>query len=121
MFYLCEMEITDELLETIENRAIEYFNALRNEEPDSISIEGGQIVAEYSTYCYGDTDYEHFYANAEQLTSDLDTVREERLKAKKLADEEAKKIRAKREIERKEREKRNREIEYLKLKKEFEN
>ena len=115
------MVITDEILEAIENRSIEYFIALRNEEPDSISIEDGMVVAEYSEYSCGYTDTEHFYASADQLTSDLDGVREERLRVKKLADEAAKIKRVKELKDREERSKRNREIEYLKLKKEFGN
>jgi len=50
------MKITDELLETIYKRAMEYCVAKYGSEADELEIENGYLSANFVTYACGDRD-----------------------------------------------------------------
>ena len=112
------MEITQELLERIYNRATQYTITKYGWVPDKIEItDGGEIKAVYTDY-RGDDDYE--YISSENLTEDLEEVLR-----KRIAEEEAKRIaeeikRQEENLKREIREKEQKKALYLKLKQEFE-
>jgi len=114
------MEITTELLQTIRQRASQYFvTAFNNGEPDKIIIEpDGSIQAVWRAYSREyDDDCE--YISVEKLSADLDEVYKERVKKeeeRQRIESEKRRIDA---IRREEQEKERRRTEYLKLKKEF--
>jgi hypothetical protein len=115
------MNITEELISLIYERANQYALTKYGNAPDTIEIfEDGSIGARFVTYCYGDRDEEMYIITAENLTEDLDVVAKER----KIL-EEAERIKTaayhkEQEKIRNAREKERRKQDYLKLKKEFE-
>jgi hypothetical protein len=113
-------QITDELLQTIYNRAkLAAVAKFGNEQPDQIHIEdGGIICVVYKGYSreYDDTEE---YLNAQDLTSDLDILAMERTERldKERKERLIKEAEEKEEYNRKEKEKRR--VKYLELKREF--
>ena len=116
------MELTKEGIAKLYNRCREVCLAKHNVDPDSIELnDDGTITAVTEDYCCGSSDYDYFEILAEDLSSDLDKIVEERKERERKEKEEEEKRRAERERQREIREKAKRKGEYLKLKKEFEN
>ncbi len=117
-----KIEITQELLQTIYDRAYQY--AITVQDPkhfdDIVLSADGTLIAKYSHYTRGDTEYFNEVITVENLTEDLDEVSRKR----KEQEEEERKVREarrqKEEIEKKAREVAERKQQYLRLKKEFE-
>jgi hypothetical protein len=110
------MEITSELLQTIEDRASEVGNIKFGSYPERVIVEGGSIILRYENYCCGSYEYEHEYISVEELTEDLDIIREKAKKEKEKRIEEDRLKRekiAQQEKERKEEQEKNT---YLQLK-----
>ena len=114
------MKITDELIETIYQRATEYCIAKYGREPDRLRLNEGDLKADYIRYSCGDEDVDSYIINASNLTEDLDKVYDDRMKAK-----EEKRLQVMAELKKQqafsvEQATRQRKIQYEKLKKEFE-
>lgn len=109
------MQITEELLETIFKRAMQYSFAKYGREPNLITIEDG-----YLELLMNDTICEQSYSvSVESLTEDLNKVYDDRMKAEA---EERKKEEIKRQKEKEleaQQEKIKRRTMYERLKKEF--
>lgn len=113
------MEISEELIETIYKRAMQYCVAKYGKEPGEIHIDEGSFKAVFGYTCYGEYNEDQEYFGVDCLTADLDEVYEQRMQAEA---EEQKKREAESKRQNKIREEanqRNRKAEYLKLKKEF--
>ena len=114
------MEITNEILQTIYKRAIQYSINRFGKEPDKIELNDEYLEAVWENYKCGDYDIEKQFISAENLSENLDEVYKKRiqeLEEKRIQEEIRRK---KEEEERKKREKECRFQDYLKLKKEFE-
>ena len=102
------MEITQELLLTIYNRAMEYAIATYESAPDKLILQNdGTIETIWDHYHYGGPNYEYTYINAGDLNEDFDEI----AKNRKLREEEQRRldeIRRKKELERLEREQKER-------------
>lgn len=114
------MELTENLLETIYKRAMQYCVAKYGSEADEIELEDGYLQVNFVSYCCGDRDVESHTINAECLTQDLDKVYDERMKEEAEARVKREAERKRQEKIRKERELRQRKAKYEELKKEFE-
>ncbi len=115
------MEITQELLETIFNRAVQYHIAKYGNEPDKIQIEDDGTISGITEYYYcgsHETDSENF--SASNLTEDLDEIARQRKVETDALIERQKKEALEREKRFKEEALEKRRQEYLQLKKEFE-
>jgi hypothetical protein len=115
------MKITEELLKTIFERVEQVFIAKTGFKPDTIEMyDDGFNVSRSWNISYGGVETESEYIRAEELNSDLDDIikdrkekeKIERLKNEKLREEAKKRHELEQKIKR--------EIEYNKLKQEFE-
>lgn len=112
--------ITEQLIETIYKRAMQYCVAKYGSEPNNIILNDGSFSARWVTNCCGEYSEDSEYFEVEDLTADLDVLYIER-KAKEQAERlAAENERKKREHDRKQQDKERRRNEYIKLKKEFE-
>lgn len=114
------MEITENLIEKIYRRAMQYCVAKYGSEADEIELEDGCLQVNFVSYCCGDRYVESHTINTECLTQDLDKVYDERMKAESEARIKREAERKRQEKIRKERETRQRKAKYDELKKEFE-
>lgn len=118
------MEITQELLETIYQRANQFAIAnYSNGEPDSLQLQSdGTIQAEWVSYgrC-GDRDIDTEYISATDLTADLDEVAKQRREREAETKKKQQEYDAEQKRIREAREKEQRRQKFEELKKEFQN
>jgi len=113
------MNIDDLIL--LHKRATEFIIAKAGYEPDYIRLnEDGTMTSVYDRSVCGDREEDHELINIDNLTSDLDAVRDSRLQ--KEHDERVKQMAWQKELNRRaeEQAKEDRRRKYLELKKEFE-
>lgn len=117
------MEITEELLKIIRDRAEQVFLAKTTHKPDSIEMnEYGSFYCSYSyNISYGGTETISEVITAKDLTSDLDELVRIREEKEEVERQEQEKLRKENAAKFEREQKAKREAEYLKLKKEFEN
>lgn len=115
------MEITTELLQTINQRVYQYCLAKYNAEPCDITIDDDGIIhVDIGEYFRGEWEGRAYEIKAEDLTTDLDILIKERVERDRIRKIEQELQREKDRIKREEQDKRNRHTQYLQLKKEFE-
>jgi len=117
------MEFTQENLKTLYQRAYEVLKAKEpNVDPNRLIIENdGSIRFEEDTFICGDSNTEHYYITAEELTGDLDLLIAERILREAKEKEDYQRKRKEEEIRRAHIQKDYRKAEWEKLNKEFGN
>jgi len=113
------MEITEELIQTIENRVIEYCIAAYKDQPTEVIIEEGSIYVEFTEYFGGESNTERYEVTLEKLTISLDEVSRVRIEKEKESAELRRIEAEKQKVIREERETNNRRRKYLELQQEF--
>lgn len=114
------MEITNELLQTIHRRAMQYCFTKFGKEPDELHIIGDSFTAVYGDSCRGEYYEINEHFGVECLSIDLDIVSAERKRSEEEQRLKRDEENRKQDKERVLREQEERRQWYLKLKKEFE-
>lgn len=114
------MTITEETLEIIYERAVQFAIAKYGSEPNHLKLYENYISAVWYVGCCGDHEEETEVINPSDLTADLDKVAAERREAERLKAIKQAELNKQREEQYKKDQLERRKQEYLKLKKEFE-